>query len=273
MYFQPDDTLLDAARAACIALPAAGLPPVLGRLHSRAWALVAPVSIVAAAVVLTVWSASAQALAWVALVLVPLGAALALGWAARGARPWLAPLAALVLVAAIMVPGTTAGEVARIALIGGAAVTAGRLVAGAAPMTLLKLGAGAMAAIDATFLFGHVADQQNAQFVGALAAHGLPQLQVANLGGASCDFADFFAAALLGAILAREGRNQLLAAAAVFAVTQAFDQLFLVVDSLPATVPPALVLLLLHIGPARRAARHARRTAPLGEPATGRGLA
>ena len=86
---------------------------------------------------------------------------------------------------------------------------------------------------------------------GAQAAPGLPQLQVADLGRSSCDFADFFAAALVGAILAREGRDQLFAAAATFVATLAFDQLFLVVDSLPATVPPALVMLLLRGGPAR----------------------
>jgi hypothetical protein len=251
MYFALDDALLDAARAACVALPAAGVPPVLRRLRSRGWALVAPVSILAAAGALAAWSAGAQALAWVALLLVPPGASLALGWSARGARPWLAPLVVPLLVAAVTVPEAPAGEVARIVLIAGAAVTAARLLAGVAPISLLKVGVVAMAAIDAMFIFGHLADHQNAQFAAAVAAPGLPQLQIANLGGASCDFADFFAAALVGAILAREGRDQLLAAAATFVVTQGFDQLFLVVDSLPATVPPALVMLLLQIGPVR----------------------
>jgi hypothetical protein len=246
MYFRPDDALLDAARAACVALPAAGVPPVLRRLRSRGWALVAPASILAAAGALAAWSAGAQAFAWVALLLVPPGCVLALGWAGHGARPWLAPLAVPLLLAALAWPAAPVGQVARIVLIAGAAVTAGRLLAGAAPISLLKVGVVAMAAIDATFIFGHLSDTQNAQFAAAAAAPGLPQLQVANLGGASCDFADFFAAALVGAIFAREGRDQLLAAAAVFVVTLAFDQLFLVVDTLPATVPPAVVMLLLH---------------------------
>jgi hypothetical protein len=56
---------------------------------------------------------------------------------------------------------------------------------------------------------------------------------------------DFFAAALVGAILARERRDHLLTAVATFVVTQAFDQLFMVVDTLPASVPPALVMLAL----------------------------
>ena len=246
MYFRLDDALLDAARAACVALPVAGVPPVLRRLRSRGWAIVAPASILGAAGALAAWSAGAQVFAWVALLLVPPGCVLALGWAAHGARTWLTPLAVPLLLAALAWPAAPVGQVARIVLIAGAAVTSGRLLAGAAPISLLKVGVVAMAAIDATFIFGHLSDTQNAQFAAAAAAPGLPQLQVANLGGASCDFADFFAAALVGAIFAREGRDQLLAAAAAFVVTLAFDQLFLVVDTLPATVPPAVVMLLLH---------------------------
>ena len=147
-----DSVVLDAARAACVALPAAGLPRGLGRLRSRGWALVAPISIVA------VLLAGAHAATWTALLLVPPGCALALGWAAHGARPWLAVLAVPLLVAAPVSDG------ARIVL---------------------------------------------------------------------------------------------LAAVATFAFTLVFDQLFLVVDELPATVPPAVVMLAF--------ARHARRrpAAPL----------
>jgi hypothetical protein len=46
VYFEPDTSLLDAAQAACIALPAAGVPARLLRLGGRAWALVAPLSVV-----------------------------------------------------------------------------------------------------------------------------------------------------------------------------------------------------------------------------------
>jgi hypothetical protein len=256
VYLHLDSTLLDAARAACVALPAAGLPLLLQRARSRGWALVAPVSIVAVVCALAVWSGGAQALAWAALLLVPPGCALALGWAAHGGRAWAAALAVPLLAAAVAAPQALIGELARIALIAGACVTAGRLLAGAAPLSLLKVGVVAMAAIDATFIFCHLSDHQNAQFAAAAAAPGLPQLQIANLGGASCDFGDFFAAALVGAIVARERRGQLVAAAATFVVTQAFDQLFVVVDSLPATVPPAVVMLALELR------RHGARAMP-----------
>jgi hypothetical protein len=93
MYLQLDSSLLDAARAACVALPAAGLPPLLRRLRSPGWALLVPMSIVAVACLVAVSSAGADALARAALLLVPPGCALAFGWAAHGARPRLAVLA------------------------------------------------------------------------------------------------------------------------------------------------------------------------------------
>jgi hypothetical protein len=258
VYLHLDSSLLDAARAACVALAAAGVPLPLRRLGSRGWALVAPVSIIAAVCAVAVWSGGAHALAWAALLLVPPGCALALGWAAHGARPWAAALAVPLVAAALATPESLTGQLARIALIAGACLTAARLLAGAAPLSLLKVAVVAMAAIDATFIFGHLSDHQNVQFAAAVAAPGLPQLQIANLGGASCDFGDFFAAALVGAIVARERGGQLAAAVATFLVTQAFDQLFLVVDSLPATVPPALVMIALE---ARRR-RHVARAMP-----------
>jgi hypothetical protein len=180
------------------------------------------------------------------------------GWAAHGARPWLALLALPLLAAALTEPGGTAGEVARIALIGGSCVTVGRLVAGSAPLPLVKAGVVAMATVDAIIIFGHLFDQQNAQFVGAVPASGLPQLQVARLGHASTDYGDFFAAGLAGAVIAVDRKPQLAAAVAMFGVSQAFNQLFLVVDSLPATVPPALVLVAFELV-SPRGARATRR--------------
>jgi hypothetical protein len=53
---------------------------------------------------------------------------------------------------------------------------------------------------------------------------------------------DFFVAGRVGAILAVERGPQLAAAVATLAVAEAWNQLFLVVDSLPNTTAPALVL-------------------------------
>jgi len=191
-------------------------------------------------------------LTWIALLLVPPGCALALGWAARGARPWLALLVVPLLAAALAAPDDPLGRLGRLALIVGSCVTVGRLLAGASPLVLLKAGVVAMAIIDAVFIFGDFFGEENAQFNAAAPAAGLPRLQVADIGNVSTDYGDYFVAGLVGGILAAERRPLALAALAVFVAAQAFNQLFLVVDSLPGTVPPAVVLLAFQ-------ARHDRR--------------
>ena len=255
MYFEPDTAVLDAAQALCVALPAAGLPAFLLRFRGRGWSLVAPLSVVATVVAITVVAESAEALTWIALVLVPPACALALGWAAHGARPWMAALVVPMLTAALIAPDDPLGRVGRLGLIAGSCVTAARLLAGAAPLALLKVGVFAMATIDAVFIFGDFFGDQNAQF-NAAAPADLARLQVADIGDVSTDYGDFFVAGLVGGILA-------IAALATFAVAQAFNQLFLVVDSLPGTVPPALVLLAFELVDARRESRNRRSAAKL----------
>ena len=243
MYFEPDTAVLDAAQAVCVALPAAGLPAFVSFLTGRGWAFVAPLSIVVTVTAITLATASADVLTWIALVLVPPGCALALGWAAHGARPWMALLILPLLAAAFAAPDDPTGRAARLALIVGSCVTLGRLLSGAAPLALLKVGVVAMATVDAVFIFGDFFGEQNAQFNAAVPAENLPRLQVAHIGDVSTDYGDYFVSGLVGGILAVEGRSQLLAGIATFAAMEAFNQLFLVVDSLPNTVPPALVML------------------------------
>ncbi|MGH2802802.1 MAG: hypothetical protein ACRDL4_07135 [Thermoleophilaceae bacterium] len=235
-----------------MALPAAGLPAALRRFGGRGWALVAPLSVVGSVAAITLAGASADVLAWIALLLVPPGCALALAWAAHGARPALALLAIPLLLAALAAPDGPLGRVGRIALIAGSCVTVGRLLAGATPLTVLKAGVLAMAAIDAWFIFGDYFEEQNAAFDAAVPAGELPRLQVAELGDASTDYGDFFVAGLVGGILAVERRPQAVAAVATLVAAQAFNQLFLVVDSLPGTVPPALVMLVASWRPPQR---------------------
>src|ERR671914_78153 len=154
MWFDLDTFVLDAAQALCVALPAAGIPAFLLRLAGRGWALVAPLSVVVSVVAIGAATASADVLTWIALLLVPPGCALALGWAAHGARPWMAALVVPIFAAALIAPDDPLGRVGRLALIVGSCATAGRLLAGAAPLTLLKAGVVAMAAVDAVFIFG-----------------------------------------------------------------------------------------------------------------------
>jgi hypothetical protein len=243
MWFDTDTFVLDAAQALCVALPAAGIPAFLLRLAGRGWALVAPLSVVVSVVAIAAATASADVLTWIAFLLVPVGCALALGWAAHGARPWLAIAIVPLLAAALAGPDDALGRAARLLMIVGSCVTVGRLLAGGAPLLYLKLGVMAMAVIDAVFIFGDLWGEQNAAFNAAVPAEGLPRLQVADVGDVSTDYGDYFVAGLVGGILAAERRPQAVAAVATLAAAQAWNQLFLVVDSLPGTVPPAVVML------------------------------
>jgi hypothetical protein len=242
VYFDLDTAVLDAAQALCVALPAAGAPALLLRMQGRGWALVGPAAVVGTVAAITVASASADVLTWIAFILVPLGCALALGWAIHGARPWLAVLAVLLLALALVAPDDAAGRVARLALIVGSCATAGRLLAAVTPLTLLKAGVVAMTIVDSVFIFGDFFGEQNATFNAAAPAAGLPRLQVAEIGHTATDYGDFFIAGVVGGILAFDRRPQAIAAVLTFAAAELWNQLFLVVDSLPGTVPPAAVM-------------------------------
>jgi hypothetical protein len=243
VFFTADNFALTVAQAACIALPRAGLPRWLERFRTRAWALALPVSIGLVVGGIALLPGTADLLTWVAFLLVPPGCALALGWAARGARPWLALLAIPLLALAWAAPDGRPGQAAATLLIAGSAITLGRLLAGAAPLVLLKLGVVAMATVDAILVFSNSLQAPNAVLVAASPGFGLPQLQSASFGGAGLGYGDFFAAAVVGGILAAERGPRLAGAAAMIVVSLCWDQLFLVYDVLPATIPPAVVLI------------------------------
>jgi hypothetical protein len=252
MYFDSDTFVLDVAQALCVALPAAGVPLALTRLGGRGWGAIAPASVVITVVAISAAEGSADVLTWIALVLVPPGCALALGWAAHGARPWLAVAVVPILAVAIAAPDDPAGWVARLILIVGSVVTLGRLLAGVAPLLVLKVGVVAMTVIDSIFIFGDFFHEQNATFNAAAPAEHLPRLQVADIGHVSTDYGDYFIAGLVGGILAAERRPQALLALATLIAAEAWNQLFLVVDSLPGTVPPCAVLLASEVWYRRR---------------------
>ena len=243
MFFSADNLVLTVAQAACVALPAAGLPRWAQRYRTGGWALVLPLSIAVVVGAIALVPTTADVLTWVALLLVPIGCALALGWAMHGARVALALLAAPLLALAWAAPDTRAGQLATTLLILGSAVAVGRLLAGAAPLTLLEAGVYAMAAVDAYLVFSNRLQAPNAVLVAAEPGLGLPRLQSASFGLAGLGYGDFFAAGVVGGILAARHRPQLLAAAALIVVSLAWDQLFEIYDVLPATIPPALVLL------------------------------
>lgn len=252
VFFSTDELVLTAAQAACIAAPAAGLPVWAKRFRTPVWALVLPLSIVVVIAAIELVPSTADLLTWIALIGVPAGCALAFGWAARGARPWLASLALPLLAIAWLLPDDRIGQAATIVLVVGSAVTLGRLLAAAAPLPLLKAGVVVMAVVDAILVFSNNLQAPNAVLEAAAPGLGLPQLQSASFGPAGLGYGDFFAAAVVGGILATEARPQIAAALALIAVSLCWDQLFLVYDVLPATIPPAVTLIGVELWSRRR---------------------
>jgi hypothetical protein len=243
MWFETHTFTLSIAQAACVALPAAGVPSRLARLRGRGWALLPPLSIAVVVGIIAAFPVSADVLTWTAFLLVPPGCAIALGWAMHGARPWLALLAVPLLVLAWTLQSSLVGQAAGALLIAGSAIALGRLLTGVAPLAVLKAGVIAMAAVDAYLVFSNQLQPSNAVLIAAHPAAGLPRLQAAAFGGSSLGYGDYFAAAVVGAIFAAEHVPQLRAAVALLVVTLCWDQLFAIYDVLPATVPPAIVLI------------------------------
>ena len=235
---------LGVLQAACVAVPrTGGAPAWLRRLRGRAWALIAPASIVAVIGAISAASAVADGLTWLAFVAVPPLAAIALGRAARGGRPAAAALAPALLAVAWAAKGTIAGDATAAVLTALSCVALGWLLAAVTPATALKLGIVAMAAIDAYLVFSNELQGPNATLIAAAPLPSLPQLQFAGLHGATLGYGDLFVAGVFGATLAAERRPQLRAAALTLALIIAWDLLFWVFDELPATVPVAVALL------------------------------
>jgi hypothetical protein len=247
--FLAADAALLCTQAALVALPGRGVPAPLERLRGRGWALVPPLSIAVVVAAIAAFPEVADGLTWLAFVAIPPLAAAALGWAAHGARPALAWLAPPLFVAAWWGTGTLAGDCAAAALTALSCVTLGRLLAGVVPLVWLKAGIVAMAIVDAILVFGNELQAPNAVLNAAVPAPGLPQLQYLELHAASLGYGDVFVAGVLGGVLAVEGRRQAPVALLVLALAAAWDLLFFVFDTLPATVPVAAALLVVEATP------------------------
>jgi hypothetical protein len=189
--------------------------------------------------------AVADGLTWIALILVPPGAALALGWAMHGARPVYALGAVALLALAVADTSGLAGDAAAAALTALSAVTVGRLLAGGVPLIWLKAGIVAMAITDSILVFGNELQGPNAVLNAAIPAPGLPQLQFLDLHHASLGYGDVFVAGVLGGVLAAQGTRQLPVAALTLVLSVAWDLLFFHFNTLPATVPPAIALIIV----------------------------
>lgn len=249
--FWIDDGLLGAVQASLVALPGAGAPRWVYRLASSRWALILPGSIAIVIAGLAIAPGAADGLTWLAFVAIPPLAALALGWAMRGARPWLAVLVVPLLAVPMIVVNQShpfvdpaIADACAVMLSALSCVTLGRLLAAVAPTWALEAGIVAMATIDAILVFSHGLQQPNSVLVTAVpsvSGFELPRLQVANFHFAQIGYGDLFIAGVLGAVVAVRNGPALTLALWTLVATLAFDQLFRVRDVLPATVPVAVV--------------------------------
>jgi hypothetical protein len=249
--FVEANSFLLAFQALLVAFTGAGIPPWLERAKGRWWALILPVSIAGVVAGIAIFPQLADGLTWVALILVPPGAVLALAWALRGARPALGVIAALLFVFAWAETGTLAGDAAAALCTALSAATLGRLLAGGVPAAYLKLAIVAFAAIDAILVFGNQLQGPNAVLNAAVPAAGLPQLQYLELHHASMGYGDVFLAGVLGGVLAAERREQWPVGLLVFVLAVLWDLLFLLdsINTLPATVPIAAALIVAEVRP------------------------
>jgi hypothetical protein len=240
------------AQAGLVASAGAGSVPFSVRgLRNRLFALVPLASLVGVAFGLRVWPGGALVLTHVALVLVPLLAGIA---AARVGPVALAAVGAL-LVAALLGHHGPAGQVGAFGLIVVSCLPLGSLLADLTPTRWLAAGIVAMALADLAFVAsGLLAPANTALNEAAVTAH-LPQLQRVELGTLTMGYGDLFLPALVGALLAARARRRRWVAGLTLGFGLAAGLLFLVADTLPATVPVALALVVVEVGEALGGAR------------------
>ena len=236
--------ILSLLQAVLVALPQARPAAWAESLRSPWWAVIPAGSIIVVIAIVAATPGSATVLSYLALIACPPLAALALGWLIRGSQPpWalaVIPLFALAWAS----KGALAGESAAAAISSLACVTLGWILASSVPGPWLRWGIYAMATIDAIFVAAELLQGPNAVLTAAAPGVELPRLQVIAFGAARMGFGDVFVAATTGALLAADRRRQLTAAGLAAVLGLAFDLLFFVLDTLPATVPVAVALAL-----------------------------
>lgn len=239
--------ILSVLQGALVAVPAARPIRALERMRSGWWALIPVASVVGFAFGAQALSGLADGLTYLALIAVPPLAAAALAWAMRGARPWLALAAAPLFAIAWADRGGLAGEAAAAALEALSCVPLAVLLVAVAPRVLVKAGIVAASVADTWLILSNRLQAPNQRLNAVVPPEHLPQLQSAVFGRAVIGYEDLFVAALFGALLAARPRIAIRGALLVTALALAFDLLFLVTSTLPATVPVAVAVVIVEV--------------------------
>ncbi len=235
--------------------------PWFNRFSSGWWALIPAGSVIGFVIGVREFPGLADGLTDLALVAVPLLAAVALAWLIHGARPALAVAAGVLFALAWADRNGLAGETAALILEALSCVTLGVLLVALTPARLVKLGIVAMAVVDTYVVASDLLTAPNNALNGVTPPAHLPQLQRVLFGHAVMGYGDLFIAGVLGALLASALAVQRRGALATAVLGLAMNLLFLVVGELPATVPVALALIVLE-APSWRSRLRQRRAAP-----------
>ena len=168
--FIPSDAGLLLLQAGCVAAPRA-VPRIraVERLRGRGWAIVPIASIVVVVFAIRYVSDTATGLTYLALVAVPLLAAVALGWAARGSTPGAALGAVVLFIVAWAAHMSLVGGAAAALLSALSCVTLGVLLAAVTPARWLKLGIVAMAVADSWLVISDLLQAPNSALVAEIA--------------------------------------------------------------------------------------------------------
>jgi hypothetical protein len=264
--FIPSDAGMLLIQAATVLAPRPiPRPTRFDRLSTKAWALVPIGSIVVVVFAIRYVSSTATGLTYLALVAVPILAAVALGWMIRGATPPAALGAVPLFLLAWLAKTSLTGQAAGAVLSALSCITLGVLLSWVTPSSWLKAGIVLMAAADSWLVVSDLLQAPNAALIAAHPAGGLPQLQSEQFGTVTMGYGDLFVAALLGAIMSRDRGRQAVAALLTLVIAGLFDLLFLVLSELPATVPVALALIGMELwgSASARRSRDQRPRAPL----------
>jgi hypothetical protein len=197
----------------------------------------------------------ARAVVAVAGIGVPLLGALALALFARGGRPIVA-VSAVPLVALAGLNTGVPGELAALTLVMLSCVALGSLLAATTQIRGLAIGALLVAALDLALMRMGGIRLATSALLDASTRH-MPDFAQPVLGHMTIGYADFFVAALAGAVAARQPSRQTAVAIATTAFALAQYALSTDGELLPSTVPVAVALLAATVA----ARLSARRTA------------
>ena len=252
---------LAAIEGMLVALPSATALGRLRRLRSPLWALVPPAALLFGTFGLLAFPSLATGLALLAAIATPALAAIAVVAVIHGRHPSL--LVVPLLLGAIAVVGSGwLGQLAASLLVALGCLTVGAALVAVAPGRWLHLGVLCVCVVDVLMLVLGVGQPSAALLDHALDSGPLPTFHRAHLGPITKDYPDLVLAAVLGGIVAGRAIQQR-TAVLVGILAAAYGGLFAVADMLPATVPTALVLILVEWGPRAWALPH-----PPPEPAT-----